>query len=159
MDIITLIETIGGIVSGFGIGMFTKSGRVKSQADAYKAMAEAYEYRINALHESINKCNEIEASHLKRISELNHSLDDKTSYIRELVQKLWDAEHETNRVNDILTEVQNRVAYLEKELGKERVLSAHYKNWRCEHSDCLDPRGRKPPNNQLVNQDYGEPKL
>lgn len=137
IDIISLLQTVGGIVGGLGLGMFTKSGRLKAQAESHKMMAEAYEYRIAALHESINKANETENAHLIRIAEQNRAIDDKTEQIRNLTQKLWDAEQETNRVNNNLVKAQEEICRLNLKVE-------HYREWRCYRYDCQDIRGRKP---------------
>lgn len=114
MDWISLIQTLGGIVGGFGIGSFSKSRRRKEKAEADKA------------------------------------LDDKTDRIRSLTDKVWDAERETNRINDLLMAEQRRTADL-------RVQVEYLKMWRCEWPDCQDPRGRKPPNEKLKGLRYEPP--
>lgn len=153
LDIIQLIQTLGGLVSGFGFGMFTKSGRVKAQADAYKAMAEAYEYRLDSVHQTVDALNRTIAEQGATISSLNHSLDDKTSRIRELTDKLWDAEHEVNRVNDTLTAEQERTASLEREIADLRVELVKFKAWHCRNAECPN---RIPPNPALKGQKYEE---
>lgn len=153
LDIIQLISTLGGLASGLGLGMFTRSGRVKAQADAYKTMAESYEYRIAAANERIKLANETEAEHLKRISELNRALDDKTQRIRDLTDANIATEHEVNRVNDLLTAEQSRTAALERDIADLRVALERYKGWHCRHADCPD---RIPPNPALKGQKYQE---
>lgn len=159
MDWIALIQTFGGLVSGLGLGMFTKSGRVKSQADAYKAMADAYETRITALHQVTDNNNKTIIEQSETISKLNHALDDKTAYIREIVAKQMEAENEVNAVNKRLTREQERVAALIEEIGELKLLVEYHKMWRCEWPDCRDPRGRKPPNNKLAAMTYDPPKM
>ncbi|MBD5184512.1 MAG: hypothetical protein HDS97_06440, partial [Bacteroidales bacterium] len=99
IDVISLLTTLGGLASGIGLGVLTKSGRIKSKSDAYKAMAEAYEYRIDSLHEIVNKCNDTEKEHASRIAELNHELNEKTDRIRALQDELLKSERDLNRVN------------------------------------------------------------
>ena len=129
MDWISLIQTLGGIVGGFGIGSFSKSRRRKEKAEADKAVKDVYEERIRDLHKA---------------------LDDKTDRIRSLTDKVWDAERETNRINDLLMAEQRRTADL-------RVQVEYLKMWRCEWPDCQDPRGRKPPNEKLKGLRYEPP--
>lgn len=155
IDWLSLIQTLGGIVGGLGLGMFTKSGRVKSQSDAYKAMAEAYEYRINALHEVVAKCNDTEKMHAQRISELNTALNDKIDQIRKLTDELIVSERKANEVNDRLTDEQEKTARLERQLGEANVLIEHYKAWHCRKADCAD---REPPNPTLKGMQYEHPK-
>lgn len=144
IDIIQLISTLGGLASGFGFGMFTKSGRVKAQADAFKTMAEQYEYRLAAANERIKVANETEAAHLARISELNHTIDNKVQRIRDLTDANILAEHEVNRVNILLVEAQKEIADL-------RVEREKYHAWHCRHAECPN---RIPPNPALKGQKY-----
>ena len=150
MDWISLIQTLGGIVGGFGIGSFSKSRRRKEKAEADKAVKDVYEERMRDLHSIIDNFNTTERSHSERISELNKALDDKTDRIRSLTDKVWDAERETNRINDLLMAEQRRTADL-------RVQVEYLKMWRCEWPDCQDPRGRKPPNEKLKGLRYEPP--
>lgn len=152
-EVISLIQTLGGIVGGLGLGIFTRSGKVKAQADAYKLMAEAYEYRINAANERIKTANETEASHLQRISELNHALDDKTDIIRKYVADLTKAEQEINRVNVKLVDAQTEIGDLKAEIGELKLKLEHYREWRCYWHDCQDPRGRKPEQKRVHTED------
>lgn len=78
MDWISLIQTLGGIVGGFGIGSFSKSRRRNEKAEADKAVKDVYEERIRDLHSIIDNFNTTERSHSERISELNKALDDKS---------------------------------------------------------------------------------
>lgn len=157
MDWIGLLQTVGGIIGGFGIGSLTKSGRVKSKADAYKAVCDGYEARISALHdiEKVNNATILEQGNT--IASLNHALDDKTLRIRELTNKLWEAERETNRVNDLLNAANERIVRLTEERDQERLHKEYYKRWRCEWPDCHDPRGRKPPNKNLDMESFEDP--
>lgn len=146
MDWTTLIQTLGGVIGGIGIGSFTKSGRIKDKADAYKAMADGYEARITALHDNIALLNKLEADLTRRISELNDSLNDKTARIRDITDKLYQSEQEVNRVQDMLNAANARII----DLTEERDL---YRMWQCRSSICEkgnpDPEGRQPPNPKL----------
>ncbi|MDE6255211.1 MAG: hypothetical protein K2M39_03355 [Muribaculaceae bacterium] len=150
--IISLIQTFGGLATGIGVGMFTKSGRIKNKSDAYKAMAEAYEYRIDSLHEIINKCNDTEKEHASRIAELNHELNEKTDRIRSLQDELLKSERDLNRINEILLERERLIAELM--VGVEYLLE-----WRCEKSICKDEEGRIPPNGRLQGKKFEMPKI
>ena len=115
MEWISLLQTLGGIAGGLGIGMFTKSGRRKTKADAdarvaeaQKLMIENYEARIKDLHSSIETLNKSEAHYIERISQQNHALDSKTEQIRNLTDKLYSSEQEVNRVQDMLNEANGR---------------------------------------------------
>lgn len=150
MDWISLIQTLGGLLSGLGIGMFTKEGRVRSQADAYKAMAEAYETRITALHQITDNYNKTMLEQSETIAKLNRALDDKTAYIREIIAKNLDTEAQLNTIN-------RRLSALIEQKGRLELLVEYLKSWRCEWPECHDPRGRRPPNDKLRNQTFSPP--
>ena len=59
MDWIALIQTLGGIFSGLGLGMFTKSGRIKMQAEAHAKTVEAYEMQLKSASQQITTQDEI----------------------------------------------------------------------------------------------------
>lgn len=46
LDLINLVQTFGGLLIGGGLGMLSKSGRIKAKAEAMKTMADAYEMRF-----------------------------------------------------------------------------------------------------------------
>lgn len=150
IDWIQLVQTLGGIVGGIGLGMFTKSGRIKAKSDAYDAMATAYEERITALHTIIANNDKTEIEHSQRISELNHALTDKTERIRKLTDDVYESQTELNRANE-------RITHLTEERDNERIKKEYYKRWRCEKSVCRDPEGRIPPNSKLVSENFKSP--
>lgn len=115
------------------------------------------EKRITELHASIDKANELNDNLLERLSHANAALDKHIDRNRELSDRLYKAEQEVNRVNDVLTEEQHKTATLERRLGAAMRIADHYKQWRCERSDCQDPRGRRPPNPSLRGKVYTKP--
>lgn len=115
------------------------------------------EKRIAELHASIDKANELNDNLLARLSNANAAIDKHIDRNRELSDRLYKAEQEVNRVNDVLTEEQHKTATLERRLGAAMRIADHYKQWRCERSDCQDPRGRKPPNPSLRGKVYTKP--
>lgn len=144
MEWISLLQTLGGIAGGLGIGLFTKAGRKKDMADADSKVQEAqrlmiqnYEERIKDLHENIQRQNAAEKEYISRISQQNHALTDKTEQIRNLTQKLWEAEQGLNRANERITA-----------LTEERD---NYRNWHCRKGECPH---REPPNPGLQNQTF-----
>lgn len=116
------------------------------------------EKRITELHSSIDKANELNDNLLERLSHANAALDKHIDRNRELSDRLYNAEQEVNRVNDALTEEQHKTASLERRLGAALRAIDHYKQWRCERSDCKDPRGRMPPNPSLAGKVYVSPR-
>ena len=143
IDFIQLFTALGSLATGGVLGFMSKSGRIKSKADAYKAMAEAYEYRIESLHKVIETCNATIKELQERIAELNHALDDKTDIIRKYVEDIM-------RLGSGVIEAQ-------KEIAELRVALEYLAEWRCEHPDCNDPRGRRPPNGKLCGQTFRMP--
>lgn len=115
------------------------------------------EKRIAELHASIDKANELNDNLLARLSNANAAIDKHIDRNRELSDRLYKAEQEVNRVNDVLTEEQHKTATLERRLGAAMRIADHYKQWRCESSDCQDPRGRRPPNPSLRGKVYTKP--
>ena len=115
------------------------------------------EKRIAELHASIDKANELNNNLLARLSNANAAIDKHIDRNRELSDRLYKAEQEVNRVNDVLTEEQHKTATLERRLGAAMRIADHYKQWRCERSDCQDLRGRRPPNPSLRGKVYTKP--
>lgn len=161
MEWINLIQTLGGIAGGLGLGMFTKSGRLKERAEAEKRVAEAqrqmidnYEERIKDLHENKKRLNEEADHYIKRISEQNHALDSKTEQIRNLTEKLWEAEQGLNRANE-------RITALTEQRDREKARADYYEQWQCRSSVCVkgnpDPEGRQPPNAKIIGHKFKDP--
>lgn len=144
MDWISLIQTLGGVIGGLGIGMFTKSGRKRDKADADLKVQEAqakmidnYEERIKDLHSTIAMLNESEAHYIERISAQNKAIDSKTEQIRSLTQQTWESQQQLNEANTRITS-----------LTEERD---NYRNWHCRKGHCAD---RQPPNPALAGQTF-----
>lgn len=144
-NIAEILATLGTILSGVGIGWFSKSGRIKEKADAYKKMGEAYQYRIDSLHDDIDACNKTIKENQERISELNHALNnkedelhDKTMQIRKLTEQGYTSEQEVNRVQNLLNDAKDEIIRLTEERD-------HLEAVKCIRTDCKDPRGPKPP--------------
>lgn len=149
-DWISLLQNIGLFITGGGIVAFTKAGRAKTKAEAMKAMSEAYQYRIDALHDDIGTCNKTIKDLQERIAELNHALNvkedeiqDKKKQIRNLTDKLWQAEQETNRVQNLLNDEKDLVVQLTNEhLRIENNLQLEIATTKCEDIYCPF---RQPP--------------
>lgn len=115
------------------------------------------EKRIKELHASIDKANKLNDDLLARLSQANATIDKHIDRNRELSDRLYKSEQETNRVNDVLATAQHKCADLERRLGQALRLADHYKDWKCEWPDCQDPRGRRPPNPKLKDKTYCHP--
>ena len=150
IDLVSRISAVGTLSLGGGIGMLTKSGRIKAKAEAMKAMCEAYEMRLGSVHEVNANLNANEIKMTNRIAQLDATIDDKVAQIRKLNERTWTSEQELNRANE-------RITKLTEERDKERRLKEYYKRWRCEKSTCEDPEGRRPPNSKLATETYIHP--
>lgn len=140
MEWISLLQTLAaGLLGGGVLSLLTRNGRRKAQADAFKMMEEAYEYRLASLQKSITASNEREVQESKRIAELNTALDGKTTQIRNLTEKVWIAEHEVNAVQEKLNKANSRIIALTEERN-------NYRQWHCRNADC---ENRIPPNRIL----------
>ncbi len=152
-----LLGTMGGIE--FIKWIFNR--KTENRLNDLEVKQKAFNFderRIQELHESIDKANELNDNLLQRLSNTNAALDKHIDRNRELSDRLYKSEQEVNRVNDLLTEEQRKTAKYEKRLGEKDRLIDHYKNWRCERTDCKDPHGRIPPNQNLKGKVYTSPK-
>lgn len=165
MDWINFLQTLGGVIAGGGLSLFSyKSIMRKKQAEADAAEADANtkeweleEKRIKNLHESITHSNTsidtltstIDAL-AQRLSKLNITINEYIDRNRELSDRLYQSERDLNAAND-------RIIKLTEERDTEKRHKEHYKQWRCEWPDCKDPRGRRPPNETIKNQIFKHP--
>ena len=122
-----------------------------AEHDADKAEVERLHMQIDHQQKSLDKYLDIEKENAARIAELNGAISDKTEQIRRLTEQTIASEHGRNADKD-------EIARLTKENGDLRVELEYHKMWRCERSDCKDPRGRRPPNDKLAGLTYNPPK-
>lgn len=161
--VLSLLAAIGGI--DFIKWIFNrKTEKRLNSVEVKQKEFELDEKRITELHDSIDKANNLNDDLQERISNVNKALDKQIDRNRTLSDRLYKSEQKINRINDLLTDEQRKTAEYEKRLGeKDRLLSEkdrlidHYKMWRCEWSDCQDPRGRRPPNPNLAGKVYSSP--
>lgn len=157
-NILGLLNDFIPIISGIGIGWFSKSGRIKEKADAYKKMGEAYQYRIDTLHEDVKTLNNIIKENQERLAELNHALNEKTEQIRNLTDKLYKSEQEVNRVQDLLNDEKDLVNALTNEhLRIENNLQLELAKKKCEDIKCpfrKPPTPDTPPIPNMTKEEY-----
>lgn len=112
----------------------------KSEAQA----SEAEDHRFDNLLKLVD-------SLTSRLSTLNATVDKHIDRNRELSDRLHKSETELNRLNGrLLVVTEERDAAIRK---------ADYDHmWRCERTDCRDPRGPKPPREKLKGLKYDSPK-
>lgn len=122
-----------------------------AEHDADKAEVERLHLMIDHQQKSLEVYLKMEKDNAERIAEQNKSLDSKTEQIRKLTEQVIASEHGRNTDKE-------EVARLVKENGELRVEVEHYKMWRCERTDCQDPRGPRPPRDKLKGLMYEPPK-
>lgn len=113
--------------------------------------------QIDHQQKTIDNLIEVNNNLSARLSELNTSVDRHIDRRRELTDKLSASEQETNRVNALLNDANSDIIRLTEEREAERRRADYNAMWRCEHTDCKDPRGRKPPRD-LCGLKYSPPK-
>lgn len=147
MEWLNIVQGLCGALLGSGAGLlFYRQTKKKMQTEADTMEWELEEKRIKELHEAVSIANATQSEHLKRISELNHALDDKTDRIRELTDKLYASEQEVNRLNGAVIE-------LTRESGRKDLLVEKFKSWHCRKGECAE---RMPPNEKLRGKVFEE---
>lgn len=160
MEQMTLWQEIALIIGSLGGFEFVKwlfNRNTEKRINDLEVKQKGFELderRIEELHASIDKANELNDNLLERLSNTNAALDKQIDRNRELSDRLYKSEQEINRVNDLLTEEQRKTADYEKRLGDAYRLIDHFRNWRCEKSDCIL---RQPPNPTIMGKDYSMP--
>ena len=123
----------------------------KSQNDADDAEVARLHREIDHMQVIINNLTDLDKTHTYRMSELNAAIDKHIDRNRELSDRAYNSETEINRLNE-------RIINLTEERDDAAREADYYKMWRCERSDCQDPRGRQPPNDKLKGLKYMPPK-
>lgn len=154
--LVALFTAVGGL-EGIKWLFNRKTEQRLSTLEVNQKSFELDERRIQELHDSIDKANELNDNLLQRLNNTNAAIDKQIDRNRELSDRLYKSEQKVNRVNDQLTREQRKTAEYEKRLGEKDRLIDHYKQWRCEWTDCKDPRGRRPPNPHLKGRTYTLP--
>lgn len=159
MEILSIILTsVFGSSTILGFILYGKANRRLKNAEADRAAADVHGAEVERLTQqldhqqvTIDKFTAMVDSLTGRLSKLNATVDKHIDRNRELSDRLYKSETELNRANE-------RITVLTGELGEERLLRKHYQTWRCERSDCKDPRGPKPPRSELEGVRYLPPK-
>lgn len=147
-------SVVGTILS---IIWWKQTKRLK-EAEVKQKEAEADEAEVSRLlaqidHEQVTIENLIKLnnSHSERLSVLNAAVDKHIDRNRELSDRLYQSETDKNRMNErIITLTEERDAAIRQ--------SDYDRMWRCERTDCQDPRGPRPPREKLKGLKYEPPK-
>lgn len=152
--VLTLISALLGCSTLVGFILYGKANRRIKDAEAQEAQAkaekadadadEAEDHRFNTLLNLVD-------SLTSRLSSLNATVDKHIDRNRELSDRLYQSETEINRRNE-------RIITLTEERDDARRQADYDKMWRCERSDCQDPRGGRPPRDKLRGLKYDPPK-
>lgn len=152
--VLTLISALLGCSTLVGFILYGKANRRIKDAEAQEAQAkaekadadadEAEDHRFNTLLNLVD-------SLTSRLSSLNATVDKHIDRNRELSDRLYQSETEINRLNE-------RIITLTEERDDTRRQADYDKMWRCERSDCQDPRGGRPPRDKLRGLKYDPPK-
>lgn len=160
----TLLSAVLGCSTLLGFILYRKANRRIKDAEADKAKAEADKAKaeveqakaegvskeVERLHRQLDKFQTIfdnlagmEQSHTKRMSDLNNTIDSLIDRNRELSQRLAASQENVTQLTAKLGVAERRIDYLN--------------TWRCERTDCQDPRGAKPPRTKLRGLKYAPP--
>ena len=110
----------------------------KIQADADEAEVSRLLNQVDHQQKTIENLLSLNSSLSERLSMLNQSIDNHIDRNRELSDRAYKSETEINRINENLLAVT-------EERDKAWRLAGYNKSWRCDRTDCQDPRGPKPP--------------
>lgn len=124
-----------------------KEAEVKQkEVEAEKGEAEATEIEDHRFDNLLKLVDSLTS----RLSTLNATVDKHIDRNRELSDRLYQSETDKNRLNE-------RIITLTEERD-EAIRKAEYdKLWRCERTDCQDPRGPRPPRDKLKGLKYSPP--
>lgn len=164
-QILTFVFGSTSILGGaFSIIWWNKTKRIKEaevkqkEAEAEKTQADADEAEVTRLlseldhqQKTVENLLRLNTNLTERLSKLNATVDKHIDRNRELSDRLYNSETELNRLNE-------KLLIVTEERDEARRQSDYDKMWRCERTDCQDPRGPRPPREKLKNLKYDPPK-
>lgn len=131
---------------------------LQKEAEAEKTQADADDAEVNRLltqvdhqQKTIETLLTLNSGLTERLSKLNSAVDKHIDRSRELSDRVYSSETEINRLNGCLLTVTE-----ERDVARRQADYDHM--WRCERTDCQDPRGPKPPREKLKGLKYEPPK-
>lgn len=142
-----ILELILGCSTLLGFILYGKANRRIKDAEAEKSEAEANEVEDHRFDNLLKLVDSLTS----RLSTLNATVDKHIDRNRELSDRLNQSETDKNRMNE-------RIITLTEERDEARRQSDYDKLWRCERTDCQDPRGPRPPRDKLKGLKYDPPK-
>lgn len=156
-DWINLLQVFGGILLGgggaFGIKAAIRKGKADAehaQHDADKAEVERLLTELDHQQKTVDNLLTLNTNLTERLSKLNATVDKHIDRNRELSDRLYQSETDKNRMNE-------RIIILTEERDDAQRQADYDKMWRCEWTDCKDPRGPRPPREKLKGLKYDPP--
>lgn len=123
----------------------------KTQADADDAEIKRLLSELDHQQKTIDNLLKLNTNLTERLSKLNSTVDKHIDRNRELSDRLYKSETELNRANE-------RIIILTEERDEAQRKADYHYMWRCERTDCQDPRGPRPPREKLKGLKYEPPK-
>lgn len=148
------IGFVGDIILHFVLPSRKRKDNAESELaehDADKAEVERLLLELDHQQQTITNLLTLNSNLTERLSKLNATVDKHIDRNRELSDRTYKSETEINRANE-------RIIALTEERDEARHQSDYDKMWRCERTDCQDPRGPRPPREKLKNLKYNPPK-
>lgn len=144
--ILTILSSLLGCSTLVGFVLYGKANRRIKDAEAEKSEAEASEVEDHRFDNLLKLVDSLTS----RLSTLNATVDKHIDRNRELSDRVYTSETEINRLNE-------KLLVVTEERDEARRQSDYDKLWRCERSDCQDPRGPRPPREKLKGLKYAPP--
>lgn len=144
--LLTIVSSLLGCSTLVGFILYGKANRRIKDAEAEKSEAEANEaedHRFDNLLKLVD-------SLTSRLSTLNATVDKHIDRNRELSDRLYKSETDKNHMNE-------RIIKLTEERDEAQRRADYDRLWRCERTDCQDPRGPRPPREKLKGLKYAPP--
>jgi len=154
-DWINLLQVLAGVLFGGGVGLFSAKAAIRknnaeadlAEHDADRAEVERLLSELDHQQKTIENLLVLNTNLTERLSKLNATVDKHIDRNRELSDRLYKSETEINRLNE-------RIIALTEERDEARRREDYAKMWRCERTDCQDPRGPRPPRDKLKGLKY-----
>lgn len=144
--ILAILSSALGCSTLVGFVLYGKANRRIKAAEAEKTEAEASEAEDHRFDNLLRLVDSLTS----RLSTLNATVDKHIDRNRELSDRLYHSETELNRTNEKLLAVTEQRDEARRQADYARL-------WRCERTDCQDPRGPRPPREKLKGLKYSPP--
>lgn len=122
----------------------------KTQADADDAEVTRLLAQVDHQQRTIENLLTLNSNLTERLSKLNATVDKHIDRNRELSDRLYKSETDKNHMNV-------RIIKLTEERDEAQRRADYDRLWRCERTDCQDPRGPRPPREKLKGLKYAPP--